>query len=56
MAHSTYPIGGGGMTADATVGGIRHVDPKGSIGLISAEPHPPYDRPSLSKGLWKKQP
>ena len=22
-------------------------------GLIGAEPHPPYDRPPLSKGLWK---
>ncbi|MFN2571629.1 MAG: NAD(P)/FAD-dependent oxidoreductase, partial [Gemmatimonadales bacterium] len=23
------------------------------IGIISAEPHPPYNRPPLSKGLWK---
>jgi NADPH-dependent 2,4-dienoyl-CoA reductase/sulfur reductase-like enzyme len=41
------------MTAAAAVQGIREVDPSGSIGLISAEGHPPYDRPPLSKGLWK---
>src|SRR5688500_20361108 len=41
------------MTADAAVGGIREVDPRGSVGLIGAESHPPYDRPPLSKGLWK---
>lgn len=55
MTHYPYLIVGGGMAADAAVGGIRQVDPKGSIGLFSAEPHPPYDRPPLSKGLWKKQ-
>ena len=44
------------MTADAAVEGIRQVDPNGSIGLISAEPHRPYDRPPLSKGLWKGKP
>lgn len=41
------------MTADAAVRGIREVDPKGSIGLISLEPDPPYNRPPLSKALWK---
>jgi hypothetical protein len=29
------------------------VDQKGTIGLITAEAHKPYDRPPLSKGLWK---
>ena len=53
MPDSTYLIIGGGMTADAAVHGIREVDPSGSIGLISAERHPPYDRPPLSKKLWK---
>jgi NADPH-dependent 2,4-dienoyl-CoA reductase/sulfur reductase-like enzyme len=47
---------GGGMTADAAVAGIRQVDPNGTIGLISAEGHPPYNRPPLSKGLWKGKP
>ena len=41
------------MTADAAIRGIREVDANGSIGLISAEPDPPYDRPPLSKGLWQ---
>lgn len=41
------------MTADAAVSGIREVDPKGSIGLISSEADPPYDRPPLTKSLWK---
>lgn len=44
------------MTADAAVHGIREVDRSGSIGLIGAEPHPPYDRPPLSKKLWKGNP
>lgn len=41
------------MTADAAVQGIRELDPDGSIGVISNDPHPPYNRPPLSKGLWK---
>jgi NADPH-dependent 2,4-dienoyl-CoA reductase/sulfur reductase-like enzyme len=53
MPHYTYLIVGGGMTADAAIGGIREADPNGSIGLIGAESHPSYDRPPLSKGLWK---
>jgi 3-phenylpropionate/trans-cinnamate dioxygenase ferredoxin reductase subunit len=53
MPHYKYLIIGGGMTADAAIEGIRQIDPSGSIGLISAENHPPYNRPPLSKGLWK---
>lgn len=56
MPNYTYLIVGGGMTADAAVHGIREVDGSGSIGLISAETHPPYNRPPLSKGLWKGKP
>jgi len=52
----TYLIIGGGMTADSAVRGIRQVDKTGSIGLISNEPHPPYNRPPLSKALWKGEP
>jgi 3-phenylpropionate/trans-cinnamate dioxygenase ferredoxin reductase component len=44
------------MAAAAAVGGIRDVAPGGSIGLITAEPHSPYNRPPLSKGLWKGDP
>ena len=53
MAQYRYLIIGGGMTADAAAHGIRKHDPNGSIGLIGAEPHAPYNRPPLSKGLWK---
>lgn len=56
MAHYRYLIIGGGMTADAAVRGIRELDSEGSIGLISMEPNPPYNRPPLSKGLWKGKP
>lgn len=53
MPHYQYLIIGGGMTAAAAVDGIRDVDPTGAIGLISAELDAPYDRPPLSKALWK---
>ena len=53
MPHYKYLIVGGGMTADAAVHGIREADSDGSMGLISAEENPPYNRPPLSKGLWK---
>src|SRR5881296_2853616 len=56
MASYKYLIVGGGMTADAAVAGIREADPKGSIGLLSAETDPPYNRPPLSKALWKGEP
>lgn len=53
MSTNRYLIIGGGMTADAAVHGIREVDPDGTITLIGAEPQPPYNRPPLTKGLWK---
>lgn len=56
MSHYKYLIIGGGMTAAAAVDGIRQIDANGSIGLISAESHPPYNRPPLSKRLWQGQP
>ena len=56
MKHYQYLILGGGLTGDAAVRGIRELDAKGSIGMISMEPDPPYMRPSLSKGLWKGRP
>src|SRR2546428_388361 len=56
MRNYTYVIVGGGMTADAAAEGIRAADPGGTLGVISAEPHPPYNRPPLSKGLWKGEP
>jgi NADPH-dependent 2,4-dienoyl-CoA reductase/sulfur reductase-like enzyme len=56
MPDYAYLIVGGGMTADAAVHGIREIDPSGSIGLFSAETNAPYDRPPLSKKLWKGKP
>ena len=56
MADYTYLIVGGGMTAASAVSGIREVDPSGSIGVLSAEAHAPYDRPPLTKKLWKGEP
>ena len=53
MTSYKYLIVGGGMTADAAARAIRESDPKSSIGILSAETHPPYNRPPLSKGLWK---
>src|SRR3989442_8140575 len=53
MPDYTYLIVGGGMPADAAAQALHEADPAGSVGLMSAEPHPPYDRPPLSKALWK---
>jgi NADPH-dependent 2,4-dienoyl-CoA reductase/sulfur reductase-like enzyme len=56
MPQYRYLIIGGGMTADAAAGGIREVDANGTIGLVGAEPDAPYDRPPLTKALWKGAP
>src|SRR5512140_458767 len=53
MTHFKYWNIAAGMTADAAVQGIRELDPKGSIALIGDDRDPPYDRPPLSKSLWK---
>lgn len=53
MQHSRYLIVGGGMAADSAVRGIRKIDPSGSIAMICEERDAPYDRPPLSKSLWK---
>ena len=56
MSHFPYLIIGGGMTAAAAAEAIRTADSAGRIALFSAEPHPPYARPPLSKALWKGEP
>ena len=53
MKKYKYVIIGGGMTGDSAITGIRELDLNGSILLISAEPNQPYNRPPLTKGLWK---
>jgi 3-phenylpropionate/trans-cinnamate dioxygenase ferredoxin reductase component len=52
MKTSKYLIVGGGMTGDAATQGIRDHDADGSIAIVGSEPHPPYKRPPLTKGLW----
>lgn len=47
-----YLILGGGMAADKAARGIRKRDISSSIGIITMETYPCYDRPPLSKGLW----
>jgi 3-phenylpropionate/trans-cinnamate dioxygenase ferredoxin reductase subunit len=56
MTRFKYLIVGGGMTADSAAKGILSVDAGSEIGLITEEADPPYDRPPLSKGLWKGKP
>jgi NADPH-dependent 2,4-dienoyl-CoA reductase/sulfur reductase-like enzyme len=53
MRTTRYLIVGGGLTADGACRGIREVDPDGEIVVVTAEEHPPYARPPLSKALWK---
>jgi 3-phenylpropionate/trans-cinnamate dioxygenase ferredoxin reductase component len=56
MHTTTYLIVGAGMTGDMAAKGIREHDPDGSITMIGADPHPPYKRPLLTKGLWQGAP
>jgi 3-phenylpropionate/trans-cinnamate dioxygenase ferredoxin reductase component len=56
VADFRYLIVGGGMAADAACKGIREHDQEGTIGLFGEEPHEPYARPPLTKGLWKGKP
>jgi NADPH-dependent 2,4-dienoyl-CoA reductase/sulfur reductase-like enzyme len=53
MERCLYLIIGGGIAGDAAVRGIREVDSRGSILIVSDEEVPPYNRPPLSKALWK---
>src|SRR5512146_71630 len=56
MKQYKYLIVGGGMTAHSAVRGIRKTDSSGTIAMFCEEPDPPYDRPPLSKSLWKGKP
>ncbi len=53
MSDYRYIIVGGGMAADSAVKGIRDFDETGKIAVFTAEKDMPYNRPPLSKGLWK---
>ena len=42
---------GGGLTAASAVAELRDQGHQGSVTVLAAEPHLPYERPPLSKGL-----
>src|SRR5688572_23236037 len=44
-------IVGGGLAAANAVEELRTAGHEGSIAMFGTEPHPPYNRPPLSKGL-----
>jgi len=48
-----YLIVGTGMAADAAAKAIREVDAAADVGMVGEETSPPYQRPPLSKALWK---
>src|SRR5579871_434868 len=56
MKNRQFLIVGGGLAAQAAVQAIREAEEPASILVMSDEPDPPYRRPPLSKGLWRKQP
>jgi 3-phenylpropionate/trans-cinnamate dioxygenase ferredoxin reductase component len=48
-----YLIVGAGMAADAAAKTIREADAMANIGIVGDETRAPYQRPPLSKALWK---
>lgn len=48
-----YLIIGAGMAAGAAATALRETDTAANIGIVGAEAQPPYQRPPLSKALWK---
>ncbi len=48
-----YLIIGAGMAADAAAKAIGEVDAGADVAIIGDEAAPPYQRPPLSKALWK---
>jgi 3-phenylpropionate/trans-cinnamate dioxygenase ferredoxin reductase subunit len=50
MQTYNYIIIGGGLAGGRACQGIRRLDKEGSVALITAEEHVPYERPALSKG------
>ncbi len=49
MDSTRYLLIGGGLACSQAAKQLRQVDAAASITLAGAEPHPPYDRPPLSK-------
>jgi len=54
MQHEfDHLIIGAGLAGEAAAQAIRAADRRATIAILGAEAHPPYDRPPLSKALWK---
>lgn len=54
MQHAfDYLIIGAGMAGEAAARALREADANAGIGMLGDESHPPYDRPPLTKALWK---
>lgn len=53
MENFEYIFAGGGLASYSAARGVRTYDPNGRILMFCEEPVPPYDRPPLSKKLWK---
>ncbi|HWP32017.1 MAG TPA: FAD/NAD(P)-binding oxidoreductase [Fimbriimonadales bacterium] len=52
MARSyDYLLLGGGTSCGYAAGSIRELDKESSMGIVSADKFPPYDRPPFSKGF-----
>ena len=49
MKSVKYLLIGGGLSSAGAAKKIRQVDPQGSILIVAAEPHMPYNRPPLDK-------
>lgn len=49
MQSYDYVVIGGGLAGGRGAEGIRQVDEKSSVVLVTQEPHRPYERPPLSK-------
>src|SRR5215467_5096041 len=55
MDRRKFLVVGGGLAAESAVQAIRENGERASILVLSDEADPPYDRPPLSKGLWRGQ-
>ena len=55
MQPYKYVIIGGGLAGQRAGDGIRQVDAEGTVALVTAEHHMPYERPPLSKGYLTGQ-
>ncbi len=54
MEHThDYLIIGAGMAGDAAAKAIHEAEPAATIAMIGDEAQPPYQRPPLSKAMWK---